>query len=404
MLRSNPKDSSLERLLTILSLEYQTLALIWDREDDYEAPLANERLEIRRCLIRGRYHHISTLWGIARLQPWLALATLRARPRVVHAMDLDTGLVGLVLARILRVPFVYQCLDPYAGSLPSTWPRLLGRLVNRLENLVISGSDLFVITDLKRIPQHRGATPRRVVEFANVPLLATIPAPSRNGGFLVGYIGSLVPHRSLDVIIDTVGDLAPEGVRLILGGFGPLSRELEAQAAAYSNIEFRGWVPSEELMSTMATFDVFVQIEDPKHPAYRWVSPNKVFESMALGRPIIVAAGTLAAERVRESGHGLAVTYGNASELRATLMALHRDAVRRADLGHAGRAEYLRAWTPVIVGAKLLGAYRGATQRYGDSHGSGPKALASSARRLRQGRQLRQTGDEATLYTGRFPR
>ena len=39
-----------------------------------------------------------------------------------------------------------------------------------------------------------------------------------------------------------------------------------------------------------------MQIGDPDHAGYRWVSPNKVFESMALGRPIIVAERTLAAE------------------------------------------------------------------------------------------------------------
>ena len=86
--------------------------------------------------------------------------------------------------------------------------------------------------------------------------------------------------------------MAGEGVRLVLGGFGPLEDELRSRATSTDNVSFLGWVPDDELIRTLGAFDVFVQIEDPAHPAYRWVSPNKVFESMALGRPIIVAEGT----------------------------------------------------------------------------------------------------------------
>jgi glycosyltransferase involved in cell wall biosynthesis len=379
----------LERLLAILSPEYRTLALIWDRQADYQAPPLSERLEIRRCTMRGRYYHLSTLWGVARLQPWLALAAVRARPQAVHAMDLDTGVVGLAVARALGVPFIYQCLDPYAGSLPSTWPKVIGRIVNRIENAVISRSDLFVITDLKRLPQHAGVRPRRTAELANVPMLSRQPVPQNDDTFVVGYIGSLVPHRSLDLIVDTVGALAPEGMQLVLGGFGPLSEELETRSARYPNIDFKGWVDREEILPLMASFDVFVQIEDPRHPAYRWVSPNKVFESMAVGRPIIVAGGTLAAERVRESGHGLTVTYGDAAELRATLVSLQRDAARRVTLGLAGREEYVRAWTPEIVGRRFVDAYRQVVQNSADSPRN---RVRLSYRKSTTGRRWRRTG------------
>ena len=70
------------------------------------------------------YHSWRTLAAVALIQPWFAWKCLAARPDVVHAMDLDTGLVGLLSSRMLRVPFVYQCLDPYSTALPARWPRL----------------------------------------------------------------------------------------------------------------------------------------------------------------------------------------------------------------------------------------------------------------------------------------
>jgi glycosyltransferase involved in cell wall biosynthesis len=151
--------------------------------------------------------------------------------------------------------------------------------------------------------------------------------------------------------------MTAEGITLTLGGFGPQRELLERQAAVYSNVTFLGWVEPEELMSTMAGFDVFVQIEDPAHPAYRWVSPNKVFESMALSRPIVVAAGTLAAERATEAGHGILVRYGDGANLRDALRQLRDDPDWRDELGSAGREVFLRAYTLDTIQTRIHDAY-----------------------------------------------
>ena len=46
---------------------------------------------------------------------------LRWRRRVdaIHACDLSTGLTGLLMARLLRVPLIYDVYDYYADSFPS---------------------------------------------------------------------------------------------------------------------------------------------------------------------------------------------------------------------------------------------------------------------------------------------
>ena len=133
--------------------------------------------------------------------------------------------------------------------------------------------------------------------------------------------------------------------------------DLRRRAARFPNVSFLGWVPEEEIMKTMGSFDVFVQIEDPDHPAYRWASPNKVFESMALGRPIVVAAGTVAAEHVSESGHGLAVRYGDPQSLRETIagFAADRDSLR--PFGARGRASFQARWSPSRVAGSVCAAF-----------------------------------------------
>ncbi len=257
VLRTNPRDSSLARVITVLVEEYRTLALVWDRTNSYRCPVQSPRLLVKRSTRAGAYFRLSTVLKVMALQPWFLTSTLRARPKVVHAMDLDTGIIGLLAARLLRVPFVYQCLDPYAASLPVGWPRVIARLVDRIENAVISRAALFIITDLRRLPQHQRASPKAVVELPNIPMWRAEPQPPSTSGLVeasgaarrrpttpgdgaatsdappragprrsVGYVGSLWPHRSLDTIIHTVGGLSDEGISLVMGGFGPLEDDV----------------------------------------------------------------------------------------------------------------------------------------------------------------------------------
>jgi glycosyltransferase involved in cell wall biosynthesis len=274
-------------------------------------------------------------------------------------MDLDTGVVGLLLARMLRIPFVYQCLDPYYTALPATWPRFLSGLARWLEDRVITAADLFVITDERRLAQHPGARPSNMVELVNAP---TDASPSSNprtrgDGMVVGYVGSLVPHRNLDVLIRAVGSLSAEGVRLVIGGYGPLASAISNLASAFANVDYRGWVSEQEMPGLQATFDLFYQVEDPRHPAYRWVSPNKLFDSMAYRRPILVAEGTLAAETVLQVGHGVAVPYGDEAATRNAIRLLQDDCATRLMMGEAGARAYAQRWSPEKQREGFLRAY-----------------------------------------------
>jgi GT2 family glycosyltransferase len=359
VLRTNPHDSSLARLLEILVERYRVLAVVWDRTGDYRCPVESPHLSVQSSRRAGEYLHWRTIVSVAGLQPWFLWRTLRARPRLVHAMDLDTAIVGLVAARLLRVPLAYQCLDPYAASMPTGWPSVMARFARRLENAVIGAADLFVITDRGRLPQHEGADPRALAELPNIPLREIQPRPMSDNGLVVGYVGSLVPHRALEVLVDTVGSLADERVQLRLGGFGVLEDRLRRKAARHPNVEFLGPLDYDVALDVLGDCDVLVQLGDPTHPALRWVSPNKVFESMAMGRPLIVAEGTLAADRAVKAGHGVPVRYGDADDLGRALLSLRDDRPRAEELGAAGRRAFDRYWSPDRVSTAVLHAYEG---------------------------------------------
>ncbi|MEJ2033798.1 MAG: glycosyltransferase [Deltaproteobacteria bacterium] len=359
VLRSNPKDAALIRLVRSLGKAGQVDCYLWDRQGDFQPAWADDRVRYIKCTIRAGFYDLRILFKLVRFQGWLFWKLLTSGCDVIHAIDLDTGLPGMLAARLRRKKFVYQCLDPYYAMLPANWPRFLAAFARWLENRLISAADLFIITDLLRMPQHAGAKPRQVVEVANVPNLPQLsPPPSPAGVFTVGYLGSLIEGRNLLTVIEACGELEKYGVRLIIGSFGPLEAWVEAHTKGRQNVFFRKWIPSyEKMLEEEAGFDLFFHITDPANNSQKWVSPNKLFEAMAFGKAIIVGKDTLAARRVEAFGNGVAVSYGSKEELQQTILRFRNDPDLAREMGEKGRAEFQRHWRPETMEQRLLEAY-----------------------------------------------
>ena len=359
VLRSNPKDAALSRLVKSLSKEGRVTCFVWDRQGDFQPMETNDRVRYIKCAIRAGFYDLATLFKMVGFQGWLFFKLMITDCDIIHAIDLDTGLPGRVAALLKRKKFVYHCLDPYYAALPKNWPRLLGSFARWLENWIISTADLFIITDLLRMEQHQGAKPKRVVEVANVPLIPQItPAPSPPDVFTVGYLGSLIEGRNLITAIEACGEMEKQGVRLIIGSFGPLESEVKVIAGKWANVSFRKWMPSyEKMLEEESHFDLFFHITDPANESQKWVSPNKLFESMAFGKPIIVGRDTLAARRVEVFGNGVAVTYGSKKELQEAILQVKGNPDLARKMGEKGRAEFQLNWLPEIMERRLLDAY-----------------------------------------------
>lgn len=107
-----PKDASLGKVLGCLSRKYKVCFFIWDRQNDFQPQVKNEKFVYHHCRLNAGYYNLATLLRLVFLQAWLFFTPLFARFDVIHAMDADTGFLGLCVSRLRRKTFVYQCLDP----------------------------------------------------------------------------------------------------------------------------------------------------------------------------------------------------------------------------------------------------------------------------------------------------
>ena len=358
LLRGYPKDATYLRSVRSLAGEYRVICFLWDRQGDFRPPIIHPNITYRLCKTYAGYHDLTTFLKIPLFNLWLLWQLLSARIDRIHAIDLDTGIAGFIAALLKRKKFVYQCIDPYYAALPKNWPHFLARLAMGIENFVITHSDLFVITDMLRMPQHKGAQPKQVVEFANVmPLQLPHAAGERIGNFVVGYIGSLNEGRNLFTLIEAASELKEEGVTLVVGGFGKLETKVQEQSERFENVTFIPWVTYERLLELESGFDVLAIVYDKNDAAHRWASPNKFFEGMALGKPVIVGEGTIAEQRMMTLGNGLAVPYGSKEELIQAILHLKQHPEQARQMGERGTDLFLREYNLDVMSDRLLKAY-----------------------------------------------
>jgi glycosyltransferase involved in cell wall biosynthesis len=142
------------------------------------------------------------------------------------------------------------------------------------------------------------------------------PLPDRARRF--AFIGSLVPHKGLDVLLRAFGALPPEAALSVYGDSGGDRRYLAAlrRLAVHPGIRFCGPVANEEIPRILADTDCVVC------PAVWWENhPTAVLEAFAAGVPV-VATEVGGQQAMLAGGGGVAVQPGDIAGLHRSLQAL----------------------------------------------------------------------------------
>ena len=162
------------------------------------------------------------------------------------------------------------------------------------ENLVLNSADLVIYTGpyLKKIveslynPQSAGyVVPPGYNPNIFTPVMSEI---SRQDSFKLAYFGTLFPGKGVDVFLEALYELPHPYTGVVLGG-NPAKRleELQYKAKALGlgrRVRFFGQVPPSSVSTALMGVDAVVI---PFQTSTEFLSPIKLYESLALGLPII---------------------------------------------------------------------------------------------------------------------
>ncbi len=117
------------------------------------------------------------------------------------------------------------------------------------------------------------------------PLRAAVRVP--DGVPLLLYHGGLAPGRGIQTLARVVEQPGLEAVHLVFMGSGPSRPSVVSLAAANPRIHLLDPVDPAELLDWVAGADVVVAPIQPTTLNHRLSSPNKVFEGIAAGVPVV---------------------------------------------------------------------------------------------------------------------
>lgn len=283
-------------------------------------------------------------------------ALLEERPSVVvgTSPQLLAVLAAWVVSRLRRVPCVFELRDLWPESIVAVGAAAEGppvRALAALARFLYRHTDRIVaVTDsFADILSRRGVPRSKISIVKNGVDLDRFSPGARDGrlrgelgikpeAFLVTYAGTIGMAHGLSTVLDAAEASAGDDLAFLLVGDGAEKERLvrEARTRGLANIFLLPGQPRARIPGILGSSDaVLIHLRDD--PLFASVIPSKVFEAMAMARPIILGGKGESADLVRESGCGIVVPPENAGEIVRAATRLAADAGLARSLGESGR-------------------------------------------------------------------
>ncbi len=272
------------------------------------------------------------------------------------------GATAWILARLKRKPFLFEVRDlwpAFAIDVGVLRNRLLIHLSLWLERFLYLHADRIVVNSPGFVEhiQSRAATKGFLPDIQVVPNgvdpqmfdpyasgMAFRQQNGLQGQFIAMYAGAHGMSNDLGIVLEAAAllDNYPD-ITLALVGDGKDKPSLQTRAAQMQlkNIAFLPPVPKSEMVEALAAADACFAILKPI-PMYATVYPNKVFDYMAAGRPVILAIDGVIRQVLENAGCGLFVPPGDPQTLAEAIHQLADNPERARAMGLRGR-EYVEA-------------------------------------------------------------
>jgi glycosyltransferase involved in cell wall biosynthesis len=312
------------------------------------------------------------------------------RPDLILVRDLPLAPAAVWVGRALRLPVAFDMAENYPGFLrtrreTATFRPLdvlvrNPRLAQMAERYVTQRSQAIVcvIEESAQRLKDAGVPERKLKVVRNTPRIdnaAAISAVTADDGELtIVYLGLVERHRGVQDLVRGVLQSHQRGLplRLVVIGDGNGLNELRGLAAGLGllgrGVELLGRIENTRALEIVSRAHIGAI---PHMPGEAWDTtiPNKLFDYMSLGLPVLTSNVRPVQRIVLEEACGLSYEWGNISDLSLKIDVL-RSSAQRHTMGEAGRRAVQAKYNWSIDGAVLSRSLRAVHDEYRLAHSS----------------------------------
>ncbi len=234
-------------------------------------------------------------------------------------------------------------------SMMSKVARRVDRAACRRSDLILadtpSHADFFA--DLTGVPRDRFQVLWLGAQDVFRPQPGVTPVPS-----LVVFHGTFIPLQGLETIVRAAKLVEPDGLMIRVIGDGQERAKVDAllEELDVSNVELTGLLPLDEVPKQIASATLCLGVFGTTPKAGR-VVPNKLYECLAVGRPVLT--GDTPAIREAFDGEVATVPPGDPSALADAMRSLCADPAALASLARRGHERFERDYSEPALARSL---------------------------------------------------
>lgn len=298
----------------------------------------------------------------------------------IHVHDMTIAEAALTANRRTGLPLVldlhedrpeimklYRHVNRWPGRLlisTGGWRRKQQELMRRADHVIL------VTEQACRVAERRdGIPPEKTTALPNVVWPgygeeqdpSEHPLPRADSEFRLLYVGDTSLRRGTLTALEAVKRLRGQipGLHLVLVGSSSQDNQLRAFVKKHGleqMVRFEGWQPSERLPGYIRAADICLSplLRNPHHDT---TYANKLFQYMAMGRPVVVSDCPAQAEVVEEEKCGRVHTAGEPEALATAIQELWKRPEERRRMGRRGAVAVENRWNWTVTAPRLTGLY-----------------------------------------------
>jgi glycosyltransferase involved in cell wall biosynthesis len=283
-----------------------------------EGTIEIQHIRMPRWLARFYSPHAIPLWMVFKVARMVAgvAKVLRTPADIYHASEITALPACYVASRLRRKPLIFETHEYPLVQPHITSKRLLHALsVRLLCTMMPACAGVIVVSPPIATEMQREFGGPLGITVRNVPPYSPPVTSNRlrqrlglgNETRIALYQGGIQENRTLDVLIRAARYLDP-GIVIVMMGDGPLSGTLQRMIAAEGvgdRVKMIPAVPYQELLSWTASADLGLLVVQPDYSTSVKLSlPNKLFEYLMAGLPVLTSEMDAIVATLREYGAG----------------------------------------------------------------------------------------------------
>ncbi len=231
----------------------------------------------------------------------------------VHACDMNSAFPVAVykLLHNKKMMLIFDVCDWFSANFGEI--RWLKTILIKMERFTCKYADEVIICEPERIKQISFPLKKQPLVLPNIPeiddsivLRQEEEYVFKNDRMTLAYFGNFTMDRFLLEIIELA---KTKSFNLLIAGYGsaPVEDLVKDVSRNYDNVRYFGKVNMVTGLSMSRNANAIFAFYCLNNPNHKFAAPNKYYEAMYLGLPIITNEGTILAEAVKKNAVGYVI-------------------------------------------------------------------------------------------------